>query len=189
MFIYYNPITAPIKMEDRIEQIAKDKIANTAALEKYGSLAIRRRLTRELESLYSVFLKIEIQLNELSNPKITIYENVGAYIHRYDFIISENYPFVKPEVFFQNQPYRKFLQTMHSDVGRKMFKTVTGFECLCCHSVTCNSNWSPGLTLHKIIEEIHHYRRLKRNVLNKVFADIIKRKYLIGDIDLDSWLF
>lgn len=176
-------------MVDRIEQIAKDKIANTAALEKYGSLAIRRRLTRELEPLYSVFLKIEIQLNELSNLKVTIYEKVGVCIHKYEFIISENYPFVKPEIFFQNRLYREFLQITHNHVGRKTFKTTTGLDCLCCNSITCSANWSPALTLNKIIEEIHNYRRLKRNVLNKVFADIIKRKYLINDIDFDAWLF
>ena len=176
-------------MEDRIEQIAKDKMANAADLEKCGSLAIRRRLTKELETLYSVFLKIEIQMNELSNPKVTIYENVGAYIHKYDFIISNNYPFVKPEIFFQNRHYREFLQITHNHVGRKTFKTATGLDCLCCNSITCSANWSPALTLNKIIEEIHNYRRLKRNVLNKVFADIIKRKYLINDIDLDSYLF
>ena len=183
-----------------MEQITKDKIANAAVLEKCSNVAIRRRLTKELEPLYSVFWKIDVHLDELLKPKVTIYENMGdksteypfvpsANVHKYDFIINSNYPFVQPEVFFQNRKYCDFLRVVHSYCGYKIFKQVTGMDCLCCHSITCNSNWSPSITLPKIIEEIHHYKQLKRNIVNKVFANVIKKKYLIDDIDLDSWLF
>jgi hypothetical protein len=49
--------------------------------------------------------------------------------------------------------------------------------------------WSPLLTLLKIIDEVNLFRTYKKNIVNKIMSDKIKDKYLIADIDIESWLF
>jgi hypothetical protein len=45
------------------------------------------------------------------------------------------------------------------------------------------------MTLIHIIDEINLFRNYKKNIVNKIMADKIKEKYLIFDIDIESWLF
>ena len=39
-----------------------------------------------------------------------------------------------------------------------------------------------------MVNEIRDMRKKKRNIINKYYADKIKDKYLIDDINLDEWL-
>ena len=174
-------------------------MVNDQRIEKYGSNAVKRRIKRELEKMYAKYDKIVVYINERGFPQITIYEKVddskevidlkpSQFMHKYDFILSENYPFVPPTVFFQNREHKEFTR-LNCINHNLLFKKVTGLDCLCCHSIICRSNWSPGYTLNNIIDEIHQFKQKRRNVLNKIFADVIVRKYLISDINLESWLF
>ncbi len=100
-----------------------------------------------------------------------------------------NYPFEAPKIFYQNKTYLDYLKINYTRKEYILLKKVSGHHCFCCHSYNCRGNWSPAVTLKKIIEEIYGIKKIKRNMINKICADIIKKKYLIQDIDLDSWLF
>jgi hypothetical protein len=39
------------------------------------------------------------------------------------------------------------------------------------------------------IDELDKIRQYKRNIVYKILADQVKNKYLIDDVDLDSYLF
>jgi hypothetical protein len=39
------------------------------------------------------------------------------------------------------------------------------------------------------IDELDKIRQYKRNIVHKILADKVKDKYLIDDVDLDSYLF
>ena len=72
---------------------------------------------------------------------------------------------------------------------RELLQKMSGLECLCCNNILCKDRWSPSITLIKIINEVNLFRIYKKNIIYKIMADKVKEKYLIQDIDLDSWLF
>jgi ubiquitin-protein ligase len=161
---------------------------NNLILEKYSSSAIRRRLKREIDAMYPLFNEIIVSEHQ-DNLKVTVIEFTNNKKQNYGFIINNNYPFVPPKIYFQSRPYLDFLKINYSKESSNLFKKITGKECLCCHSFNCIDKWSPAITLKKIIDEICLFKQEKQNVINKLLADKIKDKYLITDIDLDSWLF
>jgi len=106
----------------------------------------------------------------------------------YIFHIEKNYPFTSPRVkinglsedeFFRI-PSRRFANILHY---------ITGLSCFCCNSLLCKNNWTPTITLDKVINQLEEYITIKLNIQQKILADKIKEKYLNRDIDLDSWLF
>ena len=43
--------------------------------------------------------------------------------------------------------------------------------------------------LNNLIDEIKYYKNIKKNLVFKIFTKYIKFKYLIEDIDINSFLF
>ena len=163
---------------------------NTKILMSFDQRVIRGRVRIELERMYHDFAQITIEINDKSRPVIIVYDiNEYNKLQKYEFAICEDYPFKPPSIFFQNRPYKEFLQISHSPQELKLFKKISGLDCLCCSSITCVGNWSPGYMMTNIIDEIRKIREYKRNVIIKIIADKIKKQYLIEDIELDSWLF
>jgi ubiquitin-protein ligase len=163
---------------------------NNAIIDNFKYTSVKRRLKRELEKMGDMYQEIVVDKNDDDSVKVDIFE-IGAdsKIQKYGFIISSNYPFTPPKIFFQNKPYLEFLKTSYEPNFRKIFKRIVGQECFCCHSVNCSGNWSPGLTLDKIIGEVKWIKNKRRQIIIKLLADKIKLRYLIDDINLDEWLF
>jgi ubiquitin-protein ligase len=161
---------------------------NDYILSQYGSKCISKRIQRELEGLYKIFNDITVSMDP-NGIKIDIKENINNKNYIYGFLITQNYPFTSPKIFFQNKPYIDFLKVNYTKSQFSLIKQVTGKECFCCSSYNCPENWSPAVTVHKIVIEINRMKQLKRNIINKIFADKIKQKYLINDIDLDTFLY
>lgn len=148
--------------------------------------SFKRRITKELEKMYPLYDQIDVEINDKGKVEITVYEiTTESQFHKYGFVLTEMYPFRTPAIFFQSRPYLEYLRVRDT----KLLKRITGQNCLCCHSLNCSDNWSPSMTINSIIDEVRWIKRKKRDMLNKVFADVIKRKYLIDDVDLYSWLF
>lgn len=103
-------------------------------------------------------------------------------------ILDPNYPFRAPKVQINFRPYYDFLKISSSKFTESL-KKIHNIRCLCCSTITCGDKWSPALTTSRIIEEIRRFKGYKRDLINKLLADKIKFRYLIDDIDLDSWLF
>jgi ubiquitin-protein ligase len=150
---------------------------------------VKRRVKREVETLYKTFKDITITIDSSNAIKITICDIRENKKYIYGFIINEHYPFRSPKIYYQNKAYGDYLRTNYSKHFFEIFRKQTGKECFCCSSYTCANNWTPAITMHKIIDEIDRVREAKRNVINKIMADKIKAKYLIDDVELDCWLF
>ena len=169
---------------------------NTEILSQFKSIAFRKRLKNELDRMYENYDQIDVEITEKDEPRVTIYKiekgltEKDDRLQTYEFIVTREYPFRPPVIFFQNRPYLEFLKTRYiSKESTDIFRKVTGYNCFCCSSVNCSDNWNPSITLEKIITEIQLIKRKKRDIVNKIIADKIKLRYLIDDIDLDSWLF
>jgi len=131
-----------------------------------------------------------VEADTESSVKVSIYEiSADSKIHNYGFIVTSNYPFNPPKIFYQNRPYLDFLKTSYYPNSSKIFKKIVGQDCFCCHSINCSENWSPAITLSRIIDEVKYIKQKKRHIINKLLADKIKLRYLIDDINLDEWLF
>ena len=102
--------------------------------------------------------------------------------------MNNDYPFKPPSIKIGNYSYSKFLY-INNNFFVKNLKNFYKIDCLCCNTITCHSNWSPAIKINDIFLEIRKYRKYKKNLIIKVMLDKIKSKYLIEDIDLDTWLF
>lgn len=164
---------------------------NNAIIDQLKYNSMKRRLKSELAKMSVQFPdNIIVELNDETSVKVSIYEiSADAKIQKYGFIISSNYPFNPPKIFFQNRPYLDFLKMGYDLNIRKIFKQIVGQECFCCHSINCSDNWSPAITLSRIIDEVKRIKGQRRQIINKLLADKIKCRYLIDDINLDEWLF
>jgi hypothetical protein len=108
--------------------------------------------------------------------------------NEYTFIVDRTYPFHSPRFYFNNKPYSYYLK-LPSQKFSEYLKKFTNKSCLCCSSLCCKFNWSPAIKLRMFIEELNRIRQHKRNIVYKILAIQIKDKYLIDDVDLDSFLF
>jgi ubiquitin-protein ligase len=162
---------------------------------------IKRRVKRELvilsedENLEIVTISFDnkgdpiitiADMNPSSNNNINNNNNDSLSI--YEIYISENYPFTCPKIKVNGEDYLAFLRIKTQKFSH-ILKNITGLSCLCCNSYLCSENWTPVTTLYKMIHEIRNMRKKKRTIINKFYADKIKDRYLIDDINLDEWLF
>ena len=106
----------------------------------------------------------------------------------YDNLVFNNsFPFHPPQIYYNGEPYWEILR-LKFDFQKKLVKTYKKKDCLCCDSYSCNGNWAPSITLLDVIQEIKSNVEFKRSMVNVLLADAIKRKYLIADIDINSYL-
>ena len=161
---------------------------NDFILSQFSSKCISKRIKRELDGLYKLFIDIDVSI-ENDNLKIVIKEINNKYKFMYGFLITQNYPFSPPKIFFQNKPYYDFLKGNYTESQISFIKEKTGKQCLCCSSYSCHYNWTPAVTINKIINEINIIKVLKRHIINMILTNKIKKKYLVDDIDLLSFLY
>ena len=164
----------------------------TESLFEIKSNPIRRRLTRELTDLQkttnSNFLYVQsVEINQKGIPVVTIVDYSTENLNVYEFT-TDSYPFRVPKIRVNSSEYSEFL-SIRTLTFQHLLKKIKGIACLCCNSYLCSDRWTPALKFVTIIEEIRMFRKYKREIINKFYADKIKDKFLISDIDLDSWLF
>jgi len=153
---------------------------------------VKKRIIRELKDLYKhynvIVSDIDKDYNKNDTVTVSIFEELNGKQQSYKFIINMNYPFVAPSVYYNNKKYSELLRCK-SIYESNMLTLVKKIGCLCCSSYTCSNNWSPAVTMNHIINEIKYFKKCKRDIIYKIIADKIKCKYLIDDIDLESYLF
>jgi hypothetical protein len=155
--------------------------------EKITNKFLLKRLLRESIHFHNNFKSLSLKHE---NKKYLLYleDKINYNYNIYCFILDETYPFKPPSLLINNIPFKQFLLNNNSKY-KNIFTKLCGFECLCCNNILCSDRWSPALTIIKIINEINIYRSYKKIIIYKIMADKIKHKYLIDDIDLDSWFF
>jgi hypothetical protein len=106
----------------------------------------------------------------------------------YKFIVSNSFPFTPPKIEIQSKPYSYYLN-FYSIKFKDLYFKHRGLPCFCCVTKTCVTNWSPSITFIDIIDETIQYHNECREISHMVIVNVIKRKYLIDDIDIISWLY
>jgi hypothetical protein len=150
--------------------------------------SFRKRIRKECEFLYEEYPNVSLSfVNDDKKEALIKINDKGV---SYTFMVNSfSYPFTAPIIYINNKIHYEELLKIHSEYERTMLKNIRGVNCFCCHSCICPGNWNPTTTLDKVINEIKYVHKFRRDLVNKIIADKIKARYLIVDIDLDSWLF
>jgi hypothetical protein len=112
---------------------------------------------------------------------LTFIERIDSFV---GIELDSYYPFKIPKKIIVNDyQYQDLL-----NIDSNKLKLVGIDSCLCCSSITCSNNWGPTLRIKSILEEIENNMLIKRNIVNKIIINVIKRKYLINDINLYQYI-
>jgi ubiquitin-protein ligase len=157
--------------------------------------SLRRRIKRELELLQqdgyftNILYVIQDENNSLYNITsyiITIYNNIDN--KTYEFIVPTDYPFRAPKLSINYRSYSDY-QKIESPFFTDALMKYKGIKCLCCESILCSNNWSPNLGFQNIFAEVSKFKGYCREIAYRAIIDVIKRKYLIDDINIVEWLY
>jgi hypothetical protein len=151
---------------------------------------LKSRIKNEYKDLSKIYNNVKILWDfELNNVVIEIQKVINDdSTDTFTFVVDRTYPFHSPKFHFNNNPYSHYLRIPSQRFSQHL-KRFTNKSCLCCSSLACKYNWSPAVKLHMFIAELDKIRQYKRNIVYKLLADQVKDKYLIDDVDLDSYLF
>ena len=171
--------------------IMEDAIINQLDLIPIKSL--RKRLDREIREIISLGIcsNINIMVETLNtyNP-ITTY-NIGftqiTDNQYYEFIISTDYPFKPPKLIMNTTPYSNYFK-FESDAFKKTLFRYNGMNCFCCESILCWGNWTPHYKIISILDEVKQFKQICRDISYRIIIDVIKRKYLVNDINITEWI-
>jgi ubiquitin-protein ligase len=150
---------------------------------------ILRRIKREIEQLISSDICIEEQ-TEIQRVDNEFIVNIKNLIDdkNFEFTMSNYHPFKPPKLFINNKLV-SFHHKFASEEFRNSLLKYTGIECFCCETILCGNNWSPQFTLKDIICDINKYINARHQVVIRIIVDVIKRKYLIDDVNIIEWLY
>ena len=159
---------------------------------------LRKRLKRELIDLVinkNIELHfIDINLNDDSIEDSNGYDK-GYYFYKlnvytisnfYRFYIPPSYPFAPPKLNINYKPYMSLLR--HNNYTDNLYK-YKKIRCFCCETVLCGNNWNPVITIGKIIDEFNAFKKYSKEISHRIIVDVIKRKYLVEDLNLIDWLY
>lgn len=155
---------------------------------------LARRLKREFEDMkksgiFNEYNDIDvIKNNNIYNKEYFIYFKNNLDKRTYKFIIPHNYPFISPRLELNFKPYSYYFKFKSDNYKDILFK-YKGQKCYCCDSLLCTNNWGPQFTLKKIINEVNEFYAECKEIADRVIIDVIKRKYLIDDINIVEWLY
>ncbi len=174
----HNKLTLKIKLEQLNE-----------VLQVINNTFFRKRIKNELQMLYEDNRDINIYFDNDDEKHVRICIKDKGKGRSYTFLLNTfSYPFTRPDIYVNNQNYYTFLK-INSEYERNMVKQFTGVECFTCYSIASGNNWNPLVTLKNVIDEINNIYKIRKNILYKIISKKIKEKYLLPEIDLDSWLF
>lgn len=155
---------------------------------------ISKRMKRELNEMKQLHIfnnEHDIHISKLNEGNYTDYciiiqNNLDK--KTYKFILPQNYPFSPPKVFVNNKSYLQYLK-LNSDHFRQLLLNHKSIYCFCCKTILCSNNWVPRLKLKMIFDELHYFHSVCLEIAHAVIIDVIKRKYLIDDINILEWLY
>jgi ubiquitin-protein ligase len=152
---------------------------------------IARRIIRELQDMKKIGIICDdnsINITNYHEKDFNItFKNIKDN-RVYKFTITQNYPFSPPKLELNYKSYSSYL-TLQSENFREIFCKLKGQRCLCCETLTCPDNWSPQFTLNEIIDEVDKFHKECREIADIVIVNVIKRKYLIDDVNILEWLY
>lgn len=152
--------------------------------------SVRKRIKHEIEKLIKLNICIEDDI------KIGKYDDVYYIIEfknysdnkYYKFVVSNNYPFNPPKIFINNKSISFYHKIKNLEFSRSL-KKYTGMDCFCCETILCSNNWCPSFTFINILHDINRYKDARRQIIDRIIVNVIKRKYLIDDTNIIEWLY
>jgi ubiquitin-protein ligase len=166
-------------MSNLINYIYNDILDHEIILEidKIKIGGIKKRLINELKDLKKNNSYISVNYIDKNIPYLDIMIILNNN-DKFNFHILSDYPFKPPKnIFINNKNYNDFLK-IYSQKTLIELKTYINFDCLCCYSITCSSNWSPPLRLINMINEYYNFKKTRKNIINKLLANKIINKFL-----------
>lgn len=152
--------------------------------------SVRKRIKRDIQILIkeNICIEEDVKINKHDDFEYFIeFKNLKDNKY-YKFVVSNNYPFHPPKIFINGKSIMFFHKISNLNFRRSLIKYI-GFECFCCESILCSNNWSPSVTFNHILDEINKYKDIRHQILVRIIVDVIKRKYLIYDINIIEWLY
>jgi len=150
--------------------------------QKFGKGVSSRRIANDCKNLYQKYPNFVLS-NNSGKVELIVTESE----EKYGFVFNSSYPFHPPKIYYNGQSYLDLLRIRNND-ERKILRKYKNKDCLCCDSYDCFDNWSPSINLTSIIDEIKSIVKFKKAIVHILLADKIKSKYLIDDIDINSYL-
>jgi len=159
-------------------------------LDKLKFNGLKRRLKNELIEFVNTgaFINVEYNNYERNNTIISITIILENDENLYKFYVNSNYPFRPPILEINYRDYKKYL-IINSIKTKNELKKYNGFNCLCCSSISCGDNSTPSIRLKCFINEHKMFKKIRRDIVNRVLAKKIIEKYLYHDANLFEWLF
>jgi ubiquitin-protein ligase len=153
---------------------------------------LKKRVKREIELLIKENTCLEESLNveqQLNNQHeyIVKFKNIKDE-NNYKFILPCNYPFSAPKLRI-NEKNIAFYHRITNKTFNESLRKYTGIVCFCCETILCSNNWHPAFTFKHVINDINRYKQARRQIIDRLLIEIIKRKYLIDDINIIEWLY
>lgn len=150
--------------------------------QKFGKGVSGRRIANDCKKLYEKYPNFVLS-NNSGNVELIVTENE----EKYGFVFNSSYPFQPPKIYYNGNSYLDLLRINDND-ERNIVRKYKNKDCLCCDSYECFDNWSPAINLTSIVDEIKSIVQFKKTIVRILLADKIKEKYLIDDIDINSYL-
>jgi ubiquitin-protein ligase len=158
---------------------------------------VKRRLIKEFNIIKNKFgeniyiLDVHLNDNNLNDEYRRFDYSIIIYDYdknrNYEIFIKNAYPFSPPKLILNGRPYNYYLKNS-TNAFRDILYKFTRFRCFCCETILCPDNWSPSFTILDIIKEVNRFHDVCLEFAYRTLVDIIKRKYLINDINLIQWI-
>jgi len=165
---------------------------NIAPLEIIPNKILKKRLSNEILTLNEDNISLFFYLEEKNKtPVIQIIDEKYKNMNIYKFFFYDTYPFSPPKLYINEEPYGKILSDKFLNLNKFISEKMRKFyskNCLCCSSITCSNNWSPSFSINNLIKEIRQNRINRNEIIYVILINVIKKKYLIEDINLYKWL-
>jgi|688.fasta_scaffold1039260_1 hypothetical protein len=143
-----------------LDQNSLDNLSNI----KQGVL--KRRLGMEAQTLKEICSSISISIDRNKGlPIVNVVNEENFEINNVSFYIDEVFPFRPPTKIIVNDiEYQAVMLKSYDKTFKKVLMKLTGYDCLCCQSYVCESNWAPSVKLTDLVLEIRKMQAHKKNV-------------------------
>jgi len=155
-------------------------------LEKTSFSNLKKRLTNELIEFKKENAYINVEDNEGNGFILTIVPDTEDTV--YTFYITRDFPFNAPARVLINHRNIKSYFRIHSQKTLDELKMYYNINCLCCHSIACNNNWTPIYKLSYFIDEFRKVKKYRRDIINRILVKKIVEKYSLEQFNIIEWL-
>ena len=131
-----------------------------------------KRIEKEVKYLREKYTNTDIILHYPKNSDYYILE-----FSIYKFYMPRDYPFKPPSLYIINENKETNYKNLLAQNGyiRKELNKMD-IKCLCCSTILCPGNWSPSVTLIKVVDEYQYFKSIIKSIIYKYYLYIIMQE-------------